>query len=74
MSMTTLVGLPAVEARRLVRWTLLHGVVQAGAAVGAYTDDPYSEFMTQSRYRADPFPFYESVRGRGTVVPGRSPR
>ena len=71
MSMTTLVGLPAVEARRLVRWTLLHGVVQAGAAVGAHTHDPYSEFMTQSRYRADPFPFYESVRGRGTVVPGR---
>lgn len=69
--MTRPVGRPAVEARRLVRWMLLHGVVQAGAAVGARTGDPYSQFMTQSRYRDDPFPFYESVRDRGTVVPGR---
>ncbi len=60
-----------VTTRRLTRWGLRHGVVRAGSARAARSGDLHSTFMTRSDYRADPFPFYEQVRARGTLVPGR---
>lgn len=58
-------------ARRFTRWSLRHGVVRVGAARAARSGDLHSQFMTDGRYRTDPFPYYERVRERGTLVRGR---
>ena len=64
-------GQLVTTARRMTRWGLRHGVVRFGSGPAARTGDLHSTFMTDPRYRADPFPFYEQVRARGTLVPGR---
>ena len=71
MAVDAIVRQAVPDLRRLARWALLHGVVQAGARRGARSGDLQSVFMNDVRYRADPFPFYATVRERGPLVRGR---
>jgi cytochrome P450 len=50
---------------------LQHGVVRLAARRAARSGDLQAQFMQDARYRENPFPFYEMVRGRGDVVMGR---
>ncbi|MCA1712084.1 MAG: cytochrome P450 [Actinobacteria bacterium] len=53
------------------RWVLQHGVVRLAAKRAVRQGDLHAHFMREPRYRDDPFPFYEQVRSRGELVPGR---
>jgi cytochrome P450 len=61
----------AVSPRSITRWALLHGVVRTASKRAVRSGDLQSRFMTDARYRADPFPFYEEVRSRGPLARGR---
>ena len=62
---------PTTTAKRLTRWALLHGTVRVAVGRARRAGDLQAQFMTEPRYRDDPFPFYEQVRARGPLVPGR---
>ena len=62
---------PTSTAKRLTRWALLHGSVRVAVRRARRAGDLQAQFMTEPRYRDDPFPFYEQVRARGPLVPGR---
>ncbi|MDT7539537.1 MAG: hypothetical protein QOI82_3122 [Actinomycetota bacterium] len=54
-----------------MRWAMQHGVVRFAAQRAARQGDLHALFMRDTRYRADPFPFYEAVRRRGRIVRGK---
>lgn len=54
-----------------IRWALQHGVVRVAASRAARKGDLHAQFMRDSRYREDPFGFYEQVRRAGSAVSGR---
>ncbi len=62
---------PLSKARSLTRWALLHGTVRVAMHRASRAGDLQASFMTDDRYRDDPFPFYEQVRARGPLVAGR---
>jgi cytochrome P450 len=55
-----------------VRWTARHGlaarIVRTAARDGG---DLHARVATDGSLRADPYPFYDEIRARGPVVPGR---
>jgi cytochrome P450 len=55
-----------------VRWGARHGlaarIVRSAARSG---DDMHARIATDRSLRADPYPFYDEIRAKGTVVPGR---
>src|SRR4051812_22415881 len=57
--------------KRTIRWALQHGVVRIAAARAAKRGDLHAQFMTEPRYREEPFTFYDQVRAAGPVVTGR---
>ena len=59
----------AIEER--LNWLALHGVVRAVARASARRGDPQARLMADPAVRADPFGFYEELRGRGPLVSGR---
>jgi len=48
----------------------MHGVIRALARVGARRGDPQAQLLTDPALRADPIPFYDTLRRRAA---GRSP-
>ncbi len=62
---------PTSHARSLTRWALLHGTVRLAMKRATKAGDLQASFMTDPRYRTDPFAFYETVRSRGTLVRGK---
>ena len=62
---------PTSTAKTLTRWALLHGTVRVAMHRAYRAGDLQASFMTEQRWREDPFPFYEQVRARGPLVAGR---
>jgi cytochrome P450 len=54
-----------------VRWAVQHGSIRVAMKRAQRNGDLHAEFMRESRYREDPFPFYEQVRSRGDFVHGQ---
>lgn len=57
--------------RDRLNWLALHGVGRAVAIWGARRGEPQARLIADPSVRADPFPFYEELRGRGPLVSGR---
>ena len=49
---------PTSYARSLTRWALLHGTVRIAMKRASRAGDLQASFMTDPRYREDPFSFY----------------
>jgi len=49
----------------------MHGVVRSAARLSARRGDPQARLMTDRALRADPIPFYDSLRQQGPVVRAR---
>ncbi|MFI5910029.1 cytochrome P450 [Dactylosporangium sp. NPDC051541] len=54
-----------------VRWGTKHGLMRAGIRSAARKGDAQARFFNDPAVRADPYPFYTSVREAGPVVRGR---
>ena len=54
-----------------LNWLALHGVGRTAAGWGARRGEPQARLIADPSVRADPFPFYEELRGRGPLVRGR---
>jgi cytochrome P450 len=52
-------------------WAVVHGLQRFGLAAGARKGDLAARLTVDPELRANPFPAYEELRGRGTLVPGR---
>ena len=57
--------------RERLNWFALHGLVRAVAARSVRRGDPQARLLADPAVRSDPFPFYEELRNRGPMVPGR---
>ncbi|EID11903.1 cytochrome P450 [Mycobacterium xenopi RIVM700367] len=57
--------------RQRLHWLVLHGFVRAVAWLGARRGDPQARLIADPAVKADPVPFYEELRPRGPLVPGR---
>ncbi|MCW2681706.1 MAG: cypA [Frankiales bacterium] len=57
--------------RSRVRWGVQHGVVGLAIRRAARHGDLQARFVIDPQHRADPYPLYEQVRARGSLVPGR---
>lgn len=57
--------------RDRVHWLVMHGVVRSAARLSARRGDPQARLMTDRALRADPIPFYDSLRQQGPVVRAR---
>lgn len=53
------------------RWAVVTGLFRALGAVARVAGDPVGDALSGERFLVDPYPFYDEVRGRGRVVPGR---
>ncbi|MCW2777223.1 MAG: putative cytochrome [Frankiales bacterium] len=62
---------PTSTVRSVTRWGLLHGTVRIAMKRAQKVGDLQAAFMTDPRYRDDPFSFYELVRARGPLVQGK---
>lgn len=56
------------SARERLHWLALHGVVRAAAKMSARRGDPQGRLIADPTVRANPIPFYEELRTRGSVV------
>ncbi|GAA3288105.1 MULTISPECIES: cytochrome P450 [Dactylosporangium] len=54
-----------------LRWGTKHGLMRAGIRAAARKGDEQARFFNDPAVRADPYPFYASVRAAGPVVRGR---
>ena len=57
--------------RQRVRWGFQHGIVGLAVRRAARAGDLQATSIVDPGHRADPYPLYEKVRARGTLVPGR---
>ncbi|MFF5228553.1 cytochrome P450 [Dactylosporangium sp. NPDC000521] len=55
----------------LVRWATKHGFARLGISAAARRGDPQARFFVDPAVRADPYPFYDSIRAQGPLVRGR---
>lgn len=53
--------------RSLVRWVILHGLGRVVTRRWAAGGDPQAALIADPAVRADPYPTYERIRGRGAV-------
>ncbi|UWP78668.1 cytochrome P450 [Dactylosporangium fulvum] len=54
-----------------LRWATRHGLMRAGIARAARSGDQLAGFFVDPAVRADPYPFYDSVRKAGRLVRGQ---
>ncbi len=57
--------------RTRARWALQHGVIGLAVRRAARTGDLQAVSVVDPAHRADPYPLYERVRARGSLVPGK---
>ncbi len=62
---------PLSHVRSMTSWALRHGTVRVAMKRAQKVGDLQAAFMTDPRYRDDPFTFYETVRARGPLVQGK---
>lgn len=53
--------------RSLLRWTVLHGLGRVATRRWAAGGDPQAALIADPAVRADPYPTYERIRGRGAI-------
>lgn len=53
------------------RWAVVTGLFRGLGAAARVAGDPVGDALSGERFVADPYPFYEQVRARGRVAPGR---
>jgi cytochrome P450 len=53
-----------------LRWASKHGVARVGIRAAARRGDPQAAFLLDPTLRADPYPFYATMRERGAIVSG----
>ncbi|WP_167857695.1 cytochrome P450 [Mycobacterium sp. DL99] len=58
--------------RERIRWMALHGVVRGISAYGMRHGDPQARLIADPAVRADPAPFADEMRRRGSIVRGRA--
>lgn len=61
----------AAQARRVVRWTLQHGLARAALIRAAHGGDLQAQLIMATRRHAEPYPVHEKIRARGSLVRGR---
>ncbi|OBI06737.1 cytochrome [Mycobacterium sp. E2462] len=57
--------------RERLHWLAMHGFVRGAAALGARRGDMQARLIADPSVSANPVPFYEELRARGTLVKGR---
>ena len=55
----------------VARWAVVTGMFRGATAVARWTGDPVGSAMTGDAFVNDPYSFYDEVRRRGRVAPGR---
>jgi cytochrome P450 len=53
-----------------LRWLSKHGLARLGIRAAARRGDPQAAFLLDPERRADPYPFYATIRDRGAIVTG----
>jgi cytochrome P450 len=53
-----------------LRWLSKHGLARVGIRAAARRGDPQAAFLLDPDLRADPYPFYATIRARGALVTG----
>jgi cytochrome P450 len=53
-----------------LRWLSKHGIARVGIRAAARRGDPQAAFLLDPERRADPYPFYATIRDRGAIVAG----
>jgi cytochrome P450 len=53
-----------------LRWLSKHGLARIGLRAAARKGDPQAAFLLDPERRADPYPFYATIRARGPLVTG----
>jgi cytochrome P450 len=53
-----------------LRWVSKHGLARVGLRAAARKGDPQAAFLLDPARRADPYPFYATIRERGPIVTG----
>ena len=61
----------AVAAKTFTRWALFHGIARVASRRAARHGDLHATLMQDPAVRATPWAFYDGVRARGPLVPGR---
>ncbi|MBV9089908.1 MAG: cytochrome P450 [Mycobacteriaceae bacterium] len=54
--------------KQRIRWLAMHGVMRAGASIGARRGDPRGRLIADPAVRADPVAFIEELRSTGRLV------
>ena len=54
-----------------VRWGARHGLARRVIRAGARAGDMHAKLAWDDSLRADPYPYYDRIRERGLIVPGR---
>ncbi|MFZ0906824.1 MAG: cytochrome P450 [Mycobacterium sp.] len=57
--------------KQRVHWLALHGFVRGLSSIGARRGDLQARLIADPSVKADPVPFYEEVRARGSLVHSR---
>ncbi|HWU32661.1 MAG TPA: hypothetical protein VN108_07295, partial [Marmoricola sp.] len=52
-------------------WAVTHGFQRFGLNAGARGGDLSARLTVEPQLRVDPFPSYEQLRAKGTLIPGR---
>ncbi len=55
----------------LIRWGARHGIAGAVIRVGARRGEMHARLVTDPSLRANPYPFYDEIRSRAAIHPGR---
>ncbi len=58
--------------KQQLHWLAMHGVVRALATWSARRGDPQARLIADPAVRSDPMPFYDELRGQGTLVRSRT--
>lgn len=53
------------------RWAVVAGLFRALGVVARAAGDPVGDALSGDAFVVDPYPFYDEVRGRGRIAPGR---
>jgi cytochrome P450 len=60
----------AIGPGTTLRWLTKHGLARIGLRAAARRGDPQAAFLLDPERRADPYPFYATIRDRGPIVAG----
>lgn len=59
------------RAADTARWAVVTGIFRSLSAVARLSGDPVGAALSGTEFLLDPYPFYDDVRRRGRIAPGR---